>query len=71
MSTITSLLSSSLISSDRREQDENPGAVLDLSMKKQQDGKNNSLVRKVLVESTVRTVQVEINKKIKEAFMFL
>eukprot|EP00092_Neocalanus_flemingeri_P008671 GFUD01009341.1.p1 GENE.GFUD01009341.1~~GFUD01009341.1.p1 ORF type:complete len:187 (+),score=73.26 GFUD01009341.1:80-640(+) len=50
--------------------EENPGVVLDISMKKQQERKNDSLYRKVLVDNTVKSVQVELNRKIMEAFLF-
>jgi hypothetical protein len=50
--------------------EENPGSVLDISMKKQNKVKNDDLYRRVLVENTVRSIQVEVNRKIKEAFMF-
>ena len=50
--------------------EENPGAVLDISIKKQQKGKYDSLYRKVLVDNTVRSVQVELNRKIMESIFF-
>ena len=62
-----SLLLHSSISSGR---EESPGSVLDISMKKQNKVKNDDLYRRVLVENTVRSVQVEVNRKIKEAFTF-
>eukprot|EP00092_Neocalanus_flemingeri_P086204 GFUD01108582.1.p1 GENE.GFUD01108582.1~~GFUD01108582.1.p1 ORF type:complete len:188 (-),score=65.66 GFUD01108582.1:317-880(-) len=49
---------------------ENPGAVLDISMKKQQEGKNDRLYKKVLVDNTIKIVQVELNRKIMESFLF-
>ena len=49
---------------------ESPWSVLDISMKKQSIVKNDDLYRRVLVENTVRSVQVEVNRKIKEAFLF-
>ena len=50
--------------------EENPGVVLDISMKKQQEVKNDNLYRKVLVDNTVKSVQVELNRKIMESFLF-
>merc|ERR1711931_330783 len=50
--------------------DVSPGDVLDMSLKKQQRGIKQDLYRKVLVENTVKIVQVEINRKIMESFMF-
>ena len=47
-----------------------PGDVLDMSLKKQKRGIKDDLYRKVLVENTVKIVQVEINRKIMESFMF-
>eukprot|EP00092_Neocalanus_flemingeri_P050338 GFUD01058156.1.p1 GENE.GFUD01058156.1~~GFUD01058156.1.p1 ORF type:complete len:186 (-),score=73.36 GFUD01058156.1:235-792(-) len=62
------------IEDDREENtitmEENPGAVLDISMKKQQEGKNDSLYKKVLVDNTIKIVQVELNRKIMESFLF-
>ena len=49
--------------------EESPGSVLDISMKKQNKVKNDDLYRRVLVNNTVRSVQVEVNRKIKEAFL--
>ena len=50
--------------------EENPGAVLDISMKKQQQGTAENLYKKVLVDNTVKSVQGEINRKIIESFLF-
>ena len=50
--------------------EENPGAVLDISIKKQQQGTAENLYKKVLVDNTVKTVQGEINRKIIESFLF-
>jgi len=50
--------------------DVSPGDVLDMSLKKQKKGIKEDLYRKVLVENTVKVVQVEINRKIMESFMF-
>lgn len=50
--------------------DVSPGDVLDMSLKKQKKGIKEDLYRKVLVENTVKIVQVEINRKIMESFMF-
>ena len=72
LSTMSSILSSS-ITQEREEKTSmkelNPGAVLNISMKKQQEGKTHSLCRKVLVDNTVKSVQVELNRKIKETFL--
>ena len=70
---MSSFLSSDIIQ-ERDEKtnmkEENPGVVLDISMKKQQGEKSDSLYKKVLVDNTVKGVQVELSRKIKEAFMF-
>ena len=50
--------------------EENPGAILDISIKKLQEGKNDYLYRKVLVDNTVRIVQAEVNRKIMESLFF-
>jgi hypothetical protein len=50
--------------------EENPGAVLDISMKKQQQVTAENLYKKVLVDNTVNSVQGEINMKIIESFLF-
>ena len=47
-----------------------PRAVLDMSLRKQQKGTNENLYKKVLVDNTVKSVQVEINRKIMESFLF-
>ena len=51
-------------------EEENPGAVLDISMKKQQQGTAENLYKKVLVDNTVKSVQEKINRKIIESFLF-
>ena len=38
-------------------------------MKKQQERMNDNLYRKVLVDNTVKSVQMEINRKIMESFL--
>ena len=47
-----------------------PGPILDISLRKQNMVKNDDLYKRVLVENTVKTIQEEINRKIKEAFLF-
>jgi len=48
----------------------NPGVVLDISIKKQQDRNKDKLYKKVLVDNTVKIVQKELNRKIMESFLF-
>ena len=51
------------------EKEASPAEVLDMSLKKQQKGSEENLYKKVLVDKIMKSVQVEINRKIMESLL--
>ena len=51
-------------------EEENSGAVLDFSMKKQQQGTAENLYKEVLLDNTVKTVQGKSTGRLSSPFYF-